>query len=191
MGDGSVALILDVLGLAQRAHVVSEVQAEHSVGDDATRATDAAEMETLLVLQVGDDGRTAIPLSAVDRLEEFHRSALEHTAGQDVVQYRGSILPLVDIGSTLGYLPSTGEQTDTVQVVVYSQNGRMVGLVVDRIVDIVEQVATIHQASDRAGIVGSLVVQGAVTDLLDVSEIIQSVAPWYEQTEAEEALSNV
>jgi two-component system, chemotaxis family, sensor kinase CheA len=200
MGDGQVALILDVLGLAQRAHVVSELQEQHGSGDSSVRTGDVSgETETLLVLQVGDDGRTAIPLSMVDRLEEFKRSAVEHTAGRDVVQYRGTILPLVDIGATLGYLPSS-MVSDTLQVVVYSHAGsargaagqpRMVGFVVDRILDIVEQVATVHQAADRAGIVGSLVVQGQVTDLLAVEEIIQSLTPWYEQTAVEEAFSNV
>jgi len=67
----------------------------------------------------------------------------------------------------------------------------MVGFVVDHILDIVEQVATVHQPADRAGIVGSLVVQGQVTDLLDVQEIIQSLTPWYEQAAVEEAFSNV
>jgi two-component system chemotaxis sensor kinase CheA len=190
MGDGQVALILDVLGLAQKAHVVSEVQEQQAVGDGSRSSGEGGkETETLLVLAVGDDGRTAIPLSAVDRLEEFKRTAIEHTAGRDVVQYRNTILPLVDIGATLGYMPS-GETGDTIQVVVYSQHGRMVGFVVDRIVDIVEQVATVHQQSDRPGIVGSIVVQSSVTDLLDVHEIIQSVAPWYEQAEVEEAMSN-
>jgi two-component system chemotaxis sensor kinase CheA len=109
------------------------------------------------------------------------------------VQYRNTILPLVDIGATLGYMPSN-DVSDSIQVVVYSQHGRMVGFVVDRILDIVEQVATVHQASDRPGIVGSIVVQGSVTDLLDIQEIIQSVAPWYESAEvaaAQEALTNV
>jgi two-component system chemotaxis sensor kinase CheA len=202
MGDGQVALILDVLGLAQRAHVVSELQEQQGVGDSSHRSGDAAgETQTLLVLQVGEDGRTAIPLSAVDRLEEFKHSAVEHTAGRDVVQYRGTILPLVDIGGTLGYMPS-GTVSDTLQVVVYSETrssqgapcdagpARMVGFVVERIVDIVEQVATVHQPSDRAGIVGSLVVQGAVTDLLDVEEIVHSLTPWYEQAAVEEVYSN-
>jgi two-component system chemotaxis sensor kinase CheA len=210
MGDGQVALILDTLGLAQRAHVVSEVQEQQAVANGAPRAGDNdGETQALLVLQVGDDGRTAIPLSAVDRLEEFGRTALEHTAGRDVVQYRNTILPLVDIGATLGYTPSA-ETSDTLQVVVYSQRGRaeggadrrgggavsaqenrMVGFVVDHILDIVEQAGTIHQKSDRPGIVGSLVVQGAVTDLLDVAEIIESVAPWFETTATQEAMSNV
>lgn len=194
MGDGQVALILDVLGLAQKAHVISEVQEQQAVGDGSQRTGDKGrDTDTLLVLQVGDDGRTAIPLSAVDRLEEFKRDAIEHTAGQDVVQYRNTILPLVDIGATLGYMPSN-EISDSIQVVVYSSGGRMVGFVVDRILDIVEEVATVHQHSDRPGIVGSIVVQGSVTDLLDIQEIIQSVAPWYERAEAaevQEAMINV
>ncbi|MCU1428761.1 MAG: two-component system, chemotaxis family, sensor kinase CheA [Actinomycetia bacterium] len=183
MGDGHVALILDVLGLAQRAHVVSEVQEQQGVGDGTSHLADTREpTETLLILKVGHEGRAAVSLAAVDRLEEFKREDLERTAGRDVVQYRDTILPLVDIGASLGYAP-TDEYTDTVQVVVYSNAGRMIGFVADRIVDIVEQVITIQQKSDQPGIVGSLVVQGAVTDLLDIEEIVRSVAPFYETLE--------
>jgi two-component system chemotaxis sensor kinase CheA len=128
-------------------------------------------------------------LSVVDRLEEFPRDALEHTAGRHVVQYRNTILPLVDIGASLGYA-SSATDADTVQVVVYSQGGRMVGLVVDRIVDIVEEAVTVHQPSDRSGIVGPIVVQGAVTDLLDVARIIEPVVPWFEHPVAQEVLGN-
>jgi two-component system chemotaxis sensor kinase CheA len=183
MGDGHVALILDVLGLAQRAHVVSEVQEQQGVGEGTSHLADTREpTETLLILKVGHEGRAAVSLAAVDRLEEFKREDLERTAGRDVVQYRDTILPLVDIGASLGYAP-TDEYTDTVQVVVYSNAGRMIGFVADRIVDIVEQVITIQQKSDQPGIVGSLVVQGAVTDLLDIEEIVRSVAPFYETLE--------
>jgi len=190
MGDGQVALILDVLGLAQRANVVSTVQDQQATSDDSRRGADAdSGTETLLVLQVGEEGRTAIPLSMVDRLEEFPRTALEHTAGREVVQYRDTILPLVDIGASLGYRSSVSAD-DNVQVVVYSSGGRMVGFVVERIVDIVDANTTVHQQADRAGIVGSIVVSGAVTDLLDVARIIESVAPWFDQPAAQEALSN-
>jgi two-component system, chemotaxis family, sensor kinase CheA len=185
MGDGHVALILDVISLAQRAHVVSEVQAQQAVTDSAARRDEAAtDVETLLVCKIGEEGRGAIPLRAVDRLEEFARDKIEHTVGNDVVQYRDTILPLLDIASVLGYAPAADASNDTVQVVVYAHEGRMVGLVVDRIVDIVEHAIVVHQRAERLGLVGSLVVDGAVTDLLDIDQIVRAVAGWDTDREA-------
>lgn len=189
MGDGQVALILDVLGLAQRAHVVSEVReqavAEKHDHDEAA----GSDTETMLVLKVGTTGRTAIPLAVVDRLEEFQRSAVELTAGRQVVQYRGGVLPLLDVCSTLGYEAVYGDDDSTLQVVVYSENGRMVGLVVDRILDIVEEPVVVHQQSERYGIVGTTLLQGTVTDLLAIHDIIRSFDPTFYDGEAVDARS--
>jgi two-component system chemotaxis sensor kinase CheA len=184
MGDGHVALILDVIGIAQRARVVTGAH-DHSARSDATTTSTTTDVatEALLVVRAGADNRCAIPLRAVDRLEEFARDKIEHTAGNDVVQYRDTILPLVDIASCVGYSPSL-QRADTLQVVVHTEGARMVGFIVDEIVDIVEQVIAIHQRSERVGIVGSLVVDGSVTDLLDIHQIVQAVSGWDTDLEA-------
>src|SRR5262249_51872976 len=101
MGDGKVALILDVLGLAQRANVVAGVR-ERALGDKPTSAPEAAgDRQTVLLFATHDGGRMAIPLSQVARLEEFPRSALERVGPQDVVQYRNEILPLIHVSEAL------------------------------------------------------------------------------------------
>ncbi len=183
MGDGQVALILDVLGLAQRANVVSEVR-DRSVGEN-TAQTEAHhdESESLLLLRGPDNGQMALPLSLVARLEEFTRSSLERAEGRDVVQYRGQILPLIHLSSALPERreksrscdPSEPEaENEKIQVVVYSDQGRSVGLVVDRILDIAQEKIKPQKRAGREGTLGSMVVQGRITELLDVKGIIQS-----------------
>jgi two-component system chemotaxis sensor kinase CheA len=177
MGDGRVALILDVLGLAQRANVVSEVR-DRSLGDTTVQALDhASERRTLLLLGLGADGRMAIPLSMVARLEEFPRTAVERSGQREVVQYRGQIMPLLRLSTLLGMGGGEGEGADPLQVVVYTEHGRSVGLVVDRILDIVDEAITVERQVGRDGILGSAVIQERVTDLLDVHGIIETVDP--------------
>ena len=154
MGDGQVALILDVLGLAQRANVVSEVR-DRSVGEK-TAETESRhdDGESLLLLRGPDDGRMAMPLSLVARLEEFARTAVEKAEGRHVVQYRGQILPLIHLSSALTERrqeprnsgPSEpGAEDEKIQVVVYTDQGRSVGLVVDRILDIAHEAVKIQK----------------------------------------------
>jgi two-component system chemotaxis sensor kinase CheA len=179
MGDGKVALILDVLGLAQRSNVVSAVR-ERKLAEQGDRAPEQADQrQTLLLFGIGEDGRMAIPLSMVARLEEFARTAVERAANQEVVQYRGQIMPLVRLSSALGQGSTVAAAQELIQVVVYSENGRSIGLVVDRILDIVEERITINRAVGRDGILGSAVVQQRVTDLLDVQGVIRSVDPTF------------
>src|SRR5262249_18372883 len=100
-GDGRVALILDVTGLAQRAKRVSGTR-ETARGEKPTSpAEPAADRQSVLLIATDDDQRMALPLSSVARLEEFSRSAVEKVGPQDVVQYRGEILPLIHISRLL------------------------------------------------------------------------------------------
>ena len=178
MGDGKVALILDVLGIAQRANVISEVRDRNLVERRADANAAELDKRTVLLFRVREDGRMAIPLSMVARLEEFPRERLEKSGGQYVVQYRGQILPLIDLCEAMGAGTSGGGE-GPLQVVVYSEHGRSVGLVVDRILDIVEQTITDKPRGAKHGILGSAVIAGKVTDLLDVHGIIRSTDPHF------------
>ena len=189
MGDGRVALILDILGLAQRAQVISaresaliEKEKDGATGKEAATAGH----QTLLVVQCGDHSRMAIPLSLVARLEEFPASAIEMAGSQEVMQYRGQIMPLVRLSGVVAGtatppatpVPSAGGE-DRLQVVVYSESGRSVGLVVDRIVDIVDEKLVVQTPAERRGILGSSVIQKRVTDLLDVPSVVRNVIPGF------------
>jgi two-component system chemotaxis sensor kinase CheA len=104
---------------------------------------------------------------------------VEHAGTQEVMQYRGQIIPLVRLSQLI---PATAEaellaSAGSIQVVVYSEEKRTVGLIVDRIVDIVEERAGVEPLSPRVGVIGSFVTQGHVTDLLDLPAIVRASVP--------------
>jgi len=172
LGDGRVALILDVVGLAQRAGVVAEHR-ERALVADPGAAPDTDGRETLLVVGVGAHRRVAVPLSAVARLEKFPRSAVEHTGRGEVVQYRGQILPLLSLSGALGAGPDpAAAAAPTIEVVVCTAPaGHAVGVVVDRVVDIVEERR--RPAGDRA----PRVVDRRVTDVVDLPALVAALDP--------------
>jgi two-component system chemotaxis sensor kinase CheA len=134
--------------------------------------------QTLLIFSAGQDTRIAIPLSLVARLEEFSRAAVEHSAGRPVIRYRGQILPLIKVSEHLPLVPpGSEEESNSMQVVVYSENGRSVGLIVGKILDIVTENITAKRHAFGNGILGSVVIQDRVTDLLDVHSIIRASDP--------------
>ncbi len=182
MGDGRVALILDVLGLGQRANILSELR-DRAVGEskDSSKREDAnADRQTLLLFQCGGQSLMALPLSLVSRLEEFPRSVIERTGQQEVVQYRGQIMPLVRISQVLYQTaPASKDEQKPIQVVVYAEENRSVGLVVDRILDIVEENLVIERLASRPGIRGSAVIQKKVADVLDVQGVVRAAHPQF------------
>ncbi|MGB0910827.1 MAG: chemotaxis protein CheW, partial [Nitrospirales bacterium] len=173
MGDGRVALILDVMGLANRVGLAVE-GGDHGHGDHLGSSVDGSgSRKSLLLIQVGDSGQIAIPLGMVARLEEIPVSSLEAAGGQEVIQYRQEILPVIRLSSVLSaYGQQQSETLDTLQLVVISQGNRQVGLAVDRIVDIVQEEVKAQTKSSQPGILCSAVVQERVTDLLDVEEVV-------------------
>ena len=181
MGDGRVALILDVMGLAQLGRVVSEAR-EPALGAKQEQAGLTGEKQAVLLFRSGSAKRLGVPLALVDRLEEFSRSKIENSGGRDVVQYRDKILPLVPLSQLLSFDTPADQTslTDPVQVIVFSERERHIGIVVDQIVDVVEEVITVRAQTERAGILGTAVVGKQVTDFIDLRYIIDAVdANWF------------
>lgn len=181
MGDGKVALILDVLGLAYASQVISKLR-DGALADSNSLAKESnGKQQTLLILGTGTSRRLALPISQVARLEKIPKKAVEFADHQEVVQYRGRILPLIRLASFLGL--ECGEiaesdllvDDDLLNVVVYIENERSFGLVIDQIVDIVELPLQINHRSVREGLLGSAVIHERVTDLVDLPAIIRMI----------------
>ena len=181
MGDGRVALILDVLGIGQRSGVLTESREQVRTAVEQ-KVQAGGEQQRLLLFRAGPYERVAVPLSLVARLEEFPRSLLETAGGRPVVQYRNRILPLVFPGDVFG--SGSCEEADPVQVVVFNDGERRVGVVVDQILDVVEDTPTVRQQTARQGLLGSAVVGQLVTDFLDLSQVIWAARDnWFDGTE--------
>jgi len=180
MGDGKVALILDVLGIAQKAKVVSESPERALAAEESSAGEGVEGQQTFLLFTVGDSRRMAIELSEAARLEEFAIASVESAGGKEVVQYRDAILPLIRIGNLFG-IGEGGSVEESLQVVVCSNGGCAYGFVVSSIQDIVSESVSVSRKSGGRGIDGSMVIQGKVTDLIDVSAVIELFEGSYQE----------
>jgi two-component system, chemotaxis family, sensor kinase CheA len=183
MGDGRVALILDVLGIGRQSGVLAEFLEDHARTSGQPKGPLQVEQQLLLLFRAGSFARLAVPLSLVTRLEEFPRSAIEHAGGAQVVQYRNRILPLVSLRMVLE--PNAADQdrpADPLEVVVFNDGESSVGMVVDQILDVTEEAVTVRQESDRNGLLGSAVVGKQVTDFLDLSAVIRATGEYWHQS---------
>lgn len=191
MGDGHVALILDILGIAQQSNVVSEIHDTAAIESGSGAHERSSDAQTLLLCQSSSGGRLAIPLSIVARLEEFNLENVEAAGAQEVVQYRGEIMPLIRLSNMLPSSPSAGymsesEDSDKLQVVVYSHHNRSVGLVVDRIIDIVEDSLEVQRESHHTGVLSSVVIQDRVTDMVDIEGVVRAFDPSFFDSDGDE-----
>ena len=176
LGDGRVALILDVLGVAERARVVSEKRDEVMTITQLQRDERRGPLQTLLLMRGVDDGRLAINLDSVSRLETIPIDALESAGDFDVIQYRGEIMPLVYSRQILPERrarPRHPEQqvvpSDALSIVILGEAGAHIGLVVEDVLDVIETNSELHRIGCRRGVSGTLVLQERVTEVLDLS----------------------
>src|SRR5437764_14860051 len=103
-----------------------------------------------MIFRAGSQQPKAVPLSLVTRLEEIDCKKIELSNGRHLVQYRGQLMPLVRVNEE-ARVRSEGAQP----LLVFSDSGRSMGLVVDETVDIVEDKRGIHAGSDRRGVAGT------------------------------------
>jgi two-component system chemotaxis sensor kinase CheA len=120
-----------------------------------------------LVFRAGTQEPKAVPISLVTRLEEIDCHKIELSNGRHMVQYRGQLMPLVRINGDSG-IRREGAQP----VLVFSDSGRSVGLAVDEIIDIVEDNLDIGIGSNQPGVLGSAVIRGRATEILDVGHFM-------------------
>lgn len=181
LGDGRVALILDTLGLAQRGHVVSEIRERAALPKLSDLVLAAQERCTYLLFRGPDDGRMAIPLASVARLEIIRTDQLEPSGEHEAIQYRDDIMPVVPVERVVIERRSRPRSdapeasNNEANVIVFGRPGAYMGLVVADILDIVEGPVTLQHAGTRPGVAGTLILQSRIAEILDLDYVLSAV----------------
>ena len=163
LGDGSVIMILDPNGLAGEIVSAMEEDAAHDMSSASVTEIDQ-QTQRLLLVRAGGEEPKAVPLALVTRLEEFDPDKIEATNDRQVVQYRGRLMPIVPLGSQINF--TEGQR---LPVLVFAENHTAIGLAVDQIVDVVEERVDMQMSSDKQGVIGSAIIKGKATDVVDIA----------------------
>ncbi|WP_373085558.1 chemotaxis protein CheW, partial [Sneathiella sp.] len=174
LGDGSVIMILDPNGIATLCGDAM-IGENHAVKEDVGQIITADDTTALLVFRAGGVELKAVPLSLVARLEEIDVQSIETANGRMVVQYREQLMPLVKAEDNTR-IPEKGRQP----ILVFNDQNRIMGLIVDEIVDIVEDRLNIEISSNQDGYIGSAIVREKATDILDIGYFLkQCFGDWF------------
>lgn len=193
MGDGKVALILDVKELAQLAELSSvheSTRAKELAKEKAAASKAGKDRQSLLVFRNAHEEQFAVPLNQVLRIEKISATQVEVMGGKKVMQYRDSNLLLFTIDQVASVKP-LGEKGHLL-VLVFMLAGREIGLLATGPVDALESTEKLDEkALKQPGIMGSVVIDGQTTLLVDVFDIISTINPdWFtEEKETEKTPS--
>ncbi len=178
LGDGAVIMIVDPNGIAQA--LGTSIDAHHQLAEEnaSARNNSSDQATSLLVFRSGSKEPKAVPLALVTRLEELPTDKIELSNGRYMVQYRDQLMPLVQIEGV--EIRTSGVQP----ILVFSDDGRSMGLVVDEIIDIVEEQLNIEVSSGREGVLGSAVIKGLATEVIDVGHFLpMAFSDWFSRKE--------
>lgn len=186
LGDGRVAFILDILGIAQKHLGTRGQSAERSHSDKYNSQSNELELREYVLVGISSTTKHAIPLSVVNRMEEFKTSSIEYSGVQRVVRYRGAILKIVNLNEVLGY-PQTWAQTELTQIIVVKIEDQTFGIEVDQIIDVLSTRDYFDESvSTHDAISGNLVTQNEIIVVVDVEKIYEMT-----QTKKKEVLTSI
>jgi two-component system chemotaxis sensor kinase CheA len=172
LGDGSVIMILDPNGVAGSAGQ-GQAQAVSTKSDVAVQRE--SDQTSLLLFRAGNTETKAVPLDTVARIEEVEVQSIEHVGGRPVVQYRNHLMPLIVIDPDHAWKVS-GKQP----ILVFDKGGRALGIAVDEVMDIARDHVAIELSTNREGLLGSAIIAGKATDLVDIEHYIgRKFASWF------------
>jgi len=185
LGDGAVIMIIDPNGIAKALGASGSASRDLADDNAAGHAITGEQLTSLLVFRAGSSQPKAVPLGLVTRLEEIATDKIELSNGRYMVQYREQLMPLVQMDGVT--VQTTGSQP----ILVFADDGRSMGLVVDEIIDIVEERLHIEVAGSQSGILGSAVIKGLATEVIDVGHFLpMAFADWFSRKEMRPSMSS-
>jgi two-component system chemotaxis sensor kinase CheA len=175
LGDGQAALILDPAGIAACSRLRGPEEDARGTAHEAATAV-KGDVHDLLLFRNDPAEQFAIPMRLVTRLERIRPAQIDSVGGSRVLQYRGGALPLLALEEFIsaGSMP----ESDWLHVVVFTLEGREVGLLIREVIDIHATDGPIDATLFRQpGVIGSMVMEGKTTRLLDLVELTAAAHP--------------
>lgn len=183
MGDGTVSLILEVLGLAHKSGILDEASDRCVSNSMAATPVTSSLSESLLLVDPGNNTQAAIRLSSVARLEKFAASDVQRLGEFNVIEYHGQTVPLFSIpgAEDISCVRSPRDATvndPLLHTVVYREGDQLAGVVVEKIVDILNDLPLKQTpAAGPEDQAMHMVIGGRVTEVIDLKSFLKSVLP--------------
>ena len=187
MGDGKVALILDISNIAQMADLSAASEAgQMAKAAEAAAAAAAKDKAALLTFKNSDSEFFAAPLNIVERIERIESSTIEKIGNSKVVQYRGGALPLYELSQVADFKPLMPK--DQQEVIVFKIKDRELGLMVTPPIDALEVTLDIDESTlKQPAVSGSMIINQHTTLLVDIFEMVKILNPGWFKEEAKAA----
>ncbi len=179
LGDGRVALILDIPNIARMTNLTSVDASDRAREVSRAAAKESEDIQSLVIFRNAEDEQFAIPLGLVQRIERVKRSEIETIGNRRTIQYRGRNLPLVGIEEVVEVKPLADHED--IEIIVFKIANREVGLLATGPIDVLDVAIEIDTDTlKQQGILGSTIINGQTTLMLDIYGLVKALYPsWF------------
>jgi len=172
MGNGEVALILDIDGIARKSGLVERLQA-NPIRQDELYVAPVEEMISVLLFEIPGLHKIALPLDVIDHIIKLDSEQIQQNGNREVVYFNEQLMDLVRLeqyvsGGAIETLPN-----NRAPVLTCRYRDRLFGLVVKQVTDIIEVPAKLHELSPpQRGLNGCIIYNDQVINVLDLEEVL-------------------
>ncbi len=174
LGDGRVALILDIEGIARSSGLSGKIKEYQKQEDNDSLGKTSEAEHAMLLFDLEDGDRLAIPVNQVERLENISRTKIQTSGTEAVIPYGDGIIKLVWIANYIEG-SSHARMADSLSIIVHYSNGLPIGLVVNQIHDIVYVPDQLNILSPpQRGLLGCAIIDDQVINVIDVDGVLEA-----------------
>ncbi len=174
LGDGSVAFILDVMGICHKYLCdLARSESNSLYAKEAQSAEVALQPREYVLVGMGSGAKHAIPLTTVSRMEEFKTTQIERSGDERLIRYRGGVLKIISLNEVLGQ--ARAADREITQIIVVRTDSYTYGLEVDQIIDVLSTIDPLDQSLEtRDVVIGNLVTSSEIIVVVDVERIYEA-----------------
>jgi two-component system chemotaxis sensor kinase CheA len=172
MGNGEVALILDIDGIARKSGLVERLQA-NPIRQDELYVAPVEEMISVLLFEIPGLHKIALPLDAIDHIIKLGSEQIQQNGNREVVYFNEQLMDLVRLEQYVSGGAIEGFPNTRAPVLTCRYRDRLYGLVVKQVTDIIEVPAKLHELSTpQRGLNGCIIYNDQVINVLDLEEVL-------------------
>jgi len=179
LGDGMVALILDIEGISRHAGLSTSEYLQY-LEKDLLSSEIKNEIQSALLFKSGPDELFAVPLTLIKRIERIKLSQIEKIGEKEYIVIDGIETQVLRLDNVLNVSPCI--MNDDMSLLLPKHIKRPFGILLSNVEDIKSVPKTLNvDALQRDGLLGTAIIQERITLFIDIFRIIEISEPnWFE-----------
>ncbi|ETR74036.1 MAG: Chemotaxis protein CheA [Candidatus Magnetoglobus multicellularis str. Araruama] len=172
MGDGTVALILDVNGIANHCGLVFSNLSEKK--DDKSKDRTQSDSHRILLFKSGKNEQFAVPLLLMKRVEIISPKQIQEIGDREYISIEGKTIQVVRLENVLNV--SSATESHRMYLLIPKQSPQPIGFLASKLIDVINMPLDLSKEDYmEEGLLGTALIGEIITLFIDIYKIIGKI----------------